>query len=81
LGDSIQQTAAYQNAMDASQSAYDAVLHDYKLNLQTPLTLLQTLNSLETAKADYVKTKYQTLYDQVWLGVATGDLPKVPEEK
>jgi outer membrane protein len=79
LGDSIQQTAAYQNAMDASQSAYDAVLHDYKLNLQTPLTLLQTLNSLETAKADYVKTKYQTLYDQVWLGVATGDLPKVPE--
>jgi outer membrane protein len=77
LGDSIQQTAAYQNAMDASQAAYDAVLHDYKLNLQTPLTLLQTLNSLETSKADYVKTRYQTLYDQVWLGVAVGALPKV----
>ncbi len=81
LGDSIQQTAAYQNAMDASQAAYDAVLHDYKLNLQTPLTLLQTLNSLETAKADYVKTRYQTLYDQIWLGVAVGELPKLPDEK
>jgi len=81
LGDSIQQAAAYQNAMDSSQSAYDAVLHDYKLNLQTPLTLLQTLNSLEAAKEDYVKTRYQTLYDQVWLGVAVGDLPKLPDEK
>jgi outer membrane protein len=78
LNDSIQQTAAYQAALDASQAAYDAVLHDYNLNLQTPLALLQTLNSLETAKSAYVKTRYQTLYDQVWLGVALGDLPALP---
>lgn len=81
LSDSIAQTAAYQAAMDASQAAYDAVLHDYKLNLQTPLTLLQTLNALETTKDDYVKTRYQTLYDQIWLGVATGDLPQTEEKK
>ena len=77
LSDSIQQAAAYKAAADASQAAYDAVLHDYKLNLQTPLNVLQTLQSLATAKDDYVKTQYQTLYDQVWLGVATGDLPNV----
>jgi outer membrane protein len=77
LSDSIQQGAAYQAAEDASQAAYDAVLHDYKLNLQTPLNVLQTLNALETTKEDYVKTRYQTLYDQIWLGVATGDLPNV----
>ena len=81
LSDSIQQATAYKAASDASQAAYDAVLHDYKLNLQTPLNVLQTLQSLATAKDDYVKTQYQTLYDQVWLGVATGDLPKVEAEK
>ncbi len=81
LHDSIQQAAAYQGALDASQSAYDAIWHDYNLNLQTPLALLQAQNTLEAAKADYVRTRYQTLYDQVWLGVALGDLPKLPDGK
>ncbi len=84
LHDSIQQAAAYQ-AMPAgpfpSRLLTREVGNDYNLNLQTPLALLQTLNSLETAKSDYVKTRYQTLYDQVWLGVALGDLPALPEAK
>jgi len=81
LHDALQQAAAYQAALDASQSAYDAIWHDYNLNLQTPLTLLQTQNNLETAKANYVRARYQALYDQVWLGVALGDLPKLPASR
>ncbi|HET9869444.1 MAG TPA: TolC family protein, partial [bacterium] len=81
LQDSLQQTQAFQASQQASQEAYEAVLHDYNLNLQTPLALLQALNTLEAAKADYAKTRYQTLYDQVWLGVALGDLPQVTGER
>ncbi len=71
------QTDAYQKAVDAYQSAYQDVLHDYKLNLTTNLELLQTMTSLENTQINYVKSKYQTLYDQVWLKVATGELPKM----
>jgi outer membrane protein len=71
------QADAYQKAVDAYESAYQDVLHDYKLNLTTNLELLQTMTSLENTQINYVKAKYQTLYDQVWLKVATGELPKM----
>jgi len=74
---SISETDAYQKAVDAYQADYDAVLHDYKLNLTTNLQLLQTMTSLETTQISYIKAKYQTLYDQIWLKVATGELPKM----
>jgi outer membrane protein TolC len=77
LMESIGETEAYQKAVDAYQNAYQDVLHDYKLNLTTNLVLLQTMTSLETAQISYIKAKYQTLYDDIWLKVATGELPKM----
>jgi outer membrane protein len=77
LVESISETDAYQKAEQAYEQAYQDVMHDYKLNLTTNLELLQTMTSLENTKISYIKAKYQTLYDQVWLGVATGELPKI----
>jgi outer membrane protein len=77
LIDSISETDAYQKAVDAYQADYQDVLHDYKLNLTTNLQLLQTMTSLETTQISYLKAKYQALYDQIWLKVATGELPKM----
>lgn len=77
LVDSISETDAYQKAVDAYQADYQDVLHDYKLNLTTNLQLLQTMTSLETTQISYLKAKYQALYDQIWLKVATGELPKM----
>jgi outer membrane protein len=74
---SISETDAYQKAVDAYQADYQAVLHDYKLSLTTNLQLLQTMTSLETTQISYLKAKYQALYDQIWLKVATGELPKM----
>lgn len=81
LVESISETDAYQKAEQAYEQAYQDVMHDYKLSLTTNLELLQTMNSLENTKINYIKAKYQTLYDQVWLGVATGTLPKITQEK
>jgi len=77
LIDSISETDAYQKAVDAYQADYQDVLHDYKLNLTTNLQLLQTMTSLETTQISYLKAKYQALYDQLWLKVATGEFPKM----
>jgi outer membrane protein len=77
LVDSIQEMEAFQKAVDASQAAYEAVLHDYRLSLTTNLQVLTTLSTLETAQESYVKAKYQVLSDQIALGIATGDLPKI----
>ncbi len=77
LTESLGETDAYKKAVDAYQQAYQDVLHDYKLNLTTNLELLQTMTSLENTQINYVKAKYQTLYDQLWLRVATGELPKM----
>jgi outer membrane protein TolC len=74
------ETDAYQKAVDAYPQDYQDVLHDLKLNLTTNLELLQTMTSLETTQVSYIKAKYQTLYDQLWLGVATGELPKVDKQ-
>lgn len=76
LTDSIAETDAYQKSVDAYQQDYQDVLHDLRLNLTTNLELLQVMTSLETAQISYIKAKYQSLYDWVWLGVATGELPK-----
>lgn len=80
LVESMGETDAYQKAVDAYQQDYQDVLHDLKLNLTTNLELLQTMTSLETTQVSYIKAKYQTLYDQLWLGVATGELPKVDKQ-
>jgi outer membrane protein len=77
LVESIGETDAYQKAEQAYEQAYQDVMHDYKLNLTTNLELLQTMTALENTKINYIKAKYQTLYDQVWLGVATAELPKI----
>jgi len=77
LIESMGEADAYQKAVNAYESAYQDVLHDYKLNLTTNLELLQTMTSLENTQISFVKAKYQTLYDQVWLKVATGELPKM----
>lgn len=76
LVESMGETDAYQKAVDAYQQDYQDVLHDLRLNLTTNLELLQVMTSLENTQVSYIKTKYQTLYDQIWLGVATGELPK-----
>lgn len=80
LAESTIETDAYQKAKQAYEQAYQDVMHDYKLNLTTNLELLQTMTALENTKISYIKAKYQTLYDQVWLGVATGSLPKINEK-
>lgn len=80
LAESTIETDAYQKAEQAYEQAYQDVMHDYKLNLTTNLELLQTMTALENTKISYIKAKYQTLYDQVWLGVATGSLPKINEK-
>lgn len=80
LTESTSETDAYQKAEQSYEQAYQDVMHDYKLNLTTNLELLQTMTSLENTKISYIKAKYQTLYDQVWLGVATGQLPKISQE-
>lgn len=80
LTDSIQEMDAFQKAEDAAQAAYDAVLHDYRLSLTTNLQVLTALNTLETTKESFVKARYQVLGDQVALGIATGDLPKIEKK-
>lgn len=81
LMESMGETDAYQKAVDAYQQDYQDVLHDLKLNLTTNLELLQVMTSLENTQVSFIKAKYQTLYDQVWLGVATSTLPKLSDEK
>ncbi len=80
LVESMGETDAYQKAVDAYQQDYQDVLHDLKLNLTTNLELLQVMTSLETTQVSFIKAKYQTLYDQIWLGVATGELPKIAQD-
>lgn len=80
LTNSITEMDAFQKAVDAAQAAYEAVLHDYKLSLTTNIQVLNALSTLETTKESWVKAKYQVLADQVSLGVAMGDLPKVPNK-
>jgi len=81
LTDSMAETDAYQKAEQAFEQDYQDVLHDLRLNLTTNLELLQVMTSLENTKISYIKAKYQALYDWVWLGVATGELPKIAQEK
>jgi outer membrane protein len=76
LLESIGEADAFQKAEQAYEQDYQDVLHDLRLNLTTNLELLQVMSSLENTRINVIKAKYQTLYDWVWLGVATGDLPK-----
>jgi outer membrane protein len=77
LTNSMAETDAYEKAVQSYQQDYQDVLHDLKLNLTTNLELLQVMTSLETTEVSYIKAKYQTLYDWVWLQVATGEMPKM----
>jgi len=77
LSNSIDESDAYQKALEASEAEYKAVSADYRNSLTTNLEVLRTLNSLQDVKDNYVRAKYRTLADQVWLGVATGELPKI----
>jgi outer membrane protein len=77
LTDSMAEADAYQKALQAYQQDYQDVLHDLKLNLTTNLELLQVMTSLESTEVSYIKAKYQTLYDWIWLQVATNGLPKM----
>ncbi len=77
----IAETEAYQKALVAAEDDYQAVVKDYRLSLTTNLEVMRTLNTLEDTKVNYIKAKYQALYNQIWLGVATGELPKTQETK
>ncbi len=77
LNESMAETDAYQQAVAAYEEDYKDTLHDLRLNLTTNLALLQVMTSLETAEVSYIQAKYQTLYDWLWLQVATGELPKM----
>ncbi len=77
LNESMAETDAYQKAVAAYEEDYKDTLHDLKLNLTTNLALLQVMTSLETAEVSYIQAKYQTLYDWLWLQVATGQIPKM----
>jgi outer membrane protein len=79
LTSSIVQVDAYAKAQDAAQKDYDAVERDRRLALNTELDVLQALTSLQTAQNNYNQAKYQALVNWVWLGEATGELPKLSE--
>jgi outer membrane protein len=76
LESALKQVGAYQAAMEAAQKDYEAVKRDRKLALNTNLDVLQSLTQLQTAENNYNQAHYQALVDWIWLGVATGDLPK-----
>ena len=76
LATSLREVDAYGKALDAAQKDYEAVAHDRKLALNTNLDVLQSLTQLQTAKNNYNTVHYQTLINSIWLGVATGELPK-----
>ena len=75
---SIREKNAYAKALTASRKDYQAVLRDFHLNLMTTVDLMQTLTNLETVSNSYVQSRYQVLYDQIWLKVETGQLPIIP---
>ena len=81
LSSSLTQVDAYSKALDAAQKEYDAVEHDRRLALNTELDVLNALTSLANAKNNYSQAKYQALYNWVWLGEATGDLPKLSKNE
>jgi len=76
LVSSLGEAEAYRTALEVSEAEYKAVSADYRNSLTTNLEVLRTLSSLQDVKDNYVRSKYQALTDQVWLGVATGELPK-----
>lgn len=77
----IEETEAYRKALEAAEAEYKAVTADYRNSLVTNLEVLRTLDSLEETKTNYARAKYQALYNQIWLGVATGELPKTSEKE
>ncbi len=81
LANSLNQVDAYGKALDAAQKDYTAVERDRRLALNTNLDVLNSLTQLETAKSNYDQAKYQVLINSIWLGEATGDLPKIDQEK
>jgi len=80
LTSSLIQVDAYNKALDAAHKEYDAVEHDRRLALNTELDVLNALTSLQNAQNNYNQAKYQALVNWIWLGVATGDLPKIQKQ-
>jgi len=81
LATSLLELDAYSKALDAAKKDYDAVEHDRRLALNTNLDVLQALTQLQTAQNNYNQSHYQTLINWIWLGEATGDLPKLPSKE
>lgn len=77
LTSSLLQVDEYSKALDAAHKEYDAVEHDRRLALNTELDVLNALTSLSTAQNNYNQAKYQALTNWIWLGEATGELPKL----
>ncbi len=77
LASSLRQVSAYDKALNAAQKDYAAVERDRKLALNTNLDVLQSLTQLQNAKSNYNHAHYQALMSWLWLGVATGELPKM----
>jgi outer membrane protein len=76
LNTTLRELDAYSKALEAAQKDYEAVARDRRLALNTNLDLLQSLTQLQTAKNNYNQAHYQSLINSLWLGIATGELPR-----
>jgi len=76
LATALRELDAYGKALDAAQRDYKAVERDRRLALNTNLDVLQALTQLQNAETNYNQAHYQVLIDWVWLGTATGELPR-----
>jgi outer membrane protein len=81
LSNSLRQVDAYGKALEAAKKDYEAVARDRRLALNTNLDVLQALTQLQTAQNNYNNAHYQTLINTIWLGEATGELPKTETAK
>jgi outer membrane protein len=76
LVSSLKQVDGYNAALNAAQKEYAAVEKDRKLALNTSLDVLQALTALQNAQNNFNQAYYRLLFNGIWLGVATGELPK-----
>lgn len=72
----VKQDTAYQSALQASEKSHQAQAEDYRLRLTNIVEYLQSQNSLEQARLNAARSRYQWRIQRVWLGVATGAWPK-----
>jgi outer membrane protein len=75
----LKQDAAYQKALAAAEKSHRAQEADYRLHLTNIVQYLQSLTDLEQARLNAAKSRYQWRIQRVWLGVASGQLPRTDQ--